>query len=74
MTDTKQGRFTKADELLADSLRTLSQLLAKHYGKKVIVLIDEYDVPLDKAFQGGYYTEMVNADSESFRECAEDQS
>ena len=59
LTDTKQGRFTMADELLADSLRTLSQLLAKHYEKKVIVLIDEYDVPLDKAFQGGYYTEMV---------------
>ena len=38
----------------------LSQLLARHYGRKVILLIDEYDVPLDKAFQGGYYDEMVS--------------
>lgn len=42
------------------SLQTLSQLLEKHYGQKVILLIDEYDVPLDKAFQGGYYDEMVS--------------
>ena len=34
-------------------------MLAKHYGTKVILLIDEYDVPLDKAFQHGYYNEMV---------------
>ena len=60
LTDIKDGIFTMADEILVDSLRTLSQLLAKHYGKKVILLIDEYDVPLDKAFQGGYYTEMVS--------------
>lgn len=60
LTDIKDGTFTMADEVLVDSLRTLSQLLAKHYGKKVILLIDEYDVPLDKAFQGGYYTEMVS--------------
>ena len=53
------GKFTMADEMLVDSLRTLSQLLAKHYGRKVILLIDEYDVPLDKAFQAGYYDEMV---------------
>ena len=32
----------------------------KHYGKKTIILIDEYDVPLDKAFQNGYYNEMVS--------------
>ena len=60
LTDIKDGKFTMADEVLADSLRTLSQLLAKHYGRKVILLIDEYDVPLDKAFQGGYYAEMVS--------------
>ena len=60
LTDIKNGRFTMADEILVDSLRTLSQLLAKHYGKKVILLLDEYDVPLDKAFQGGYYAEMVS--------------
>lgn len=33
--------------------------MCKHYGKKTIILIDEYDVPLDKAFQKGYYDEMV---------------
>lgn len=41
------------------ALKKLSELLYKHYGKKTIVLIDEYDVPLDKAFQHGYYREMV---------------
>lgn len=41
------------------SLLVLSELLAKHYGKEVIILIEEYDVPLDKAFQYGYYDEMV---------------
>lgn len=40
-------------------LKKLSELLYQHYGKKVIILIDEYDVPLDKAFQHGYYKEMV---------------
>lgn len=43
-----------------DSLRVLSELLCKHYDKKAILLIDEYDVPLDKAFQHGYYKEMVS--------------
>lgn len=42
------------------SLKNLSELLYKHYGQKTIVLIDEYDVPLDKAFQDGYYKEMVS--------------
>ena len=56
----KDGRFLLMDDILADSLKTLSQLLHKHYGQKVILLIDEYDVPLDKAFQAGYYDEMVN--------------
>ncbi len=41
------------------SLKTLSELLEKHYGEKVIVLIDEYDVPLAKAFENGYYDQMV---------------
>ena len=41
------------------SLKRLSELLYKHYGKNTIILIDEYDVPLDKAFQYGYYREMV---------------
>ena len=48
-----------AAELLKDSLQVLSRLLEKHYGKKVIMLIDEYDVPLDKAYQSGYYDDMV---------------
>ena len=41
------------------ALKKLSELLYKHYGQKTLVLIDEYDVPLDKAFQHGYYREMV---------------
>lgn len=55
-----QGVFAMNDELLVDSLLTLSQLLSKHYDRKVILLIDEYDVPLDKAFQAGYYDRMVS--------------
>ena len=55
-----RGLFAMEEELLVDSLRTLCQLLAKHYSCKVILLIDEYDVPLDKAFQAGYYEEMVS--------------
>ncbi len=47
-------------ENTADSLRLLSQLLFLHYNKKVVILIDEYDVPLDKAFQNGYYSEMTS--------------
>lgn len=55
----EDGKFTMDDEMLVDSLRTLSQLLSKHFSQKVILLIDEYDVPLDKAFQAGYYDEMI---------------
>ena len=55
----KTGAFTMSDELLKDSLQTLSQLLQRHYGQSVIMLIDEYDVPLDKAYQLGYYDSMV---------------
>ena len=54
------SRYAMPDDALIDSLKTLSLLLEKHYGQKVILLIDEYDVPLDKAFQNGYYDEMVN--------------
>ena len=60
LTAIKEGSFMMTDDILADSLKTLSQLLARHYGQKVILLIDEYDVPLDKAFQAGYYDEMVS--------------
>ena len=59
LTAVRDGRLLMADDILIDSLRILSELLEKHYSKKVIVLIDEYDVPLDKAFQAGYYDEMV---------------
>lgn len=52
------GKYTIDGELLTSALLILSQLLYKHYGKKAIILIDEYDVPLDKAFQHGYYKEM----------------
>ena len=54
------SKYAMSDDALIDSLKTLSLLLEKHYGQKVILLIDEYDVPLDKAFQAGYYNEMVN--------------
>ena len=55
-------RFLKEQDTQDDvreSLKMLSSLLYQHYGQKVILLIDEYDVPLDKAFQHGYYREMV---------------
>ena len=45
---------------IEDSIRMLSKLLFKHFGQKAVILIDEYDVPLDKAFQNGYYKEMVS--------------
>lgn len=54
------GDFRMSDAAMEKALLTLTVLLEKHYGKKVILLIDEYDVPLDKAFQYGYYNEMVS--------------
>ena len=57
---TSEAIYDITDATLIDSMQTLSQLLEKHYGQKVILLIDEYDVPLDKAFQRGYYDEMVS--------------
>ncbi len=53
------GSFAMSDKVLQDSLLILSQCLQKYYGKKVVILIDEYDVPLDKAYQSGYYDDMV---------------
>ena len=47
-------------DIVSSSMKMLSALLYKHYGKKTVILIDEYDVPLDKAFQHGYYKEMVH--------------
>lgn len=54
------GKYSMDEDMLVSSLQTLSQLLCQHYGQKAIILIDEYDVPLDKAFQHGYYKEMVS--------------
>ena len=48
-----------SNDSLVYSIRELTELLEKHYGQKVIVLIDEYDVPLAKANENGYYDEMV---------------
>ena len=53
----KQRDVSESD--IAASFRMLSKLLYQHYGQKVVLLIDEYDVPLDKAFHHGYYREMV---------------
>jgi hypothetical protein len=60
MINVENGVFTMPEAVLKTSLRTLSELLEEHYNRKVIILIDEYDVPLDKAFQAGYYDEMVS--------------
>ena len=64
LTDEDKAYFAKmltgTDENIEDSIRKLSQLLYKHHGKKAVIIIDEYDVPLDKAYQNGYYREMVS--------------
>lgn len=54
-----QSILTGTDENIENSLKTLSRFLYKYYDRKTIIIIDEYDVPLDKAFQNGYYKEMV---------------
>lgn len=46
-------------DTLSGSLKDFCRLLEKHYGRKTVLLIDEYDVPLQKAFYNGYYDEMV---------------
>lgn len=56
----KDGTNAMDEKVLVSSLQILSQLLYKHFGQKTVILIDEYDVPLDKAFQNGYYKEMVS--------------
>lgn len=53
------GHYQMSDDVLYGSLQMLSELLYKHFNQKTVILIDEYDVPLDKAFQHGYYREMV---------------
>lgn len=47
------------EDIQEESLYLLSEMLYKHYGSKVVILIDEYDVPLDKAYSNGYYNEMI---------------
>lgn len=65
LTENDKERFTEllkrdmSEAALYSSLRELSQLLQKHHDSKVILLIDEYDVPLAKAFEQGYYDRMV---------------
>ena len=59
MISVRDGLYTMDEKILESSLKKLSELLYKHYEKKVIILIDEYDVPLSKAFNNGYYKEMV---------------
>ena len=56
----EHGEYAMSDEVLSKSLLTLSRFLQKHFGQSTIVLIDEYDVPLDKAYQSDYYDDMVN--------------
>ncbi|MDO5424716.1 MAG: AAA family ATPase [Eubacteriales bacterium] len=53
------GNYSMSDAALEYSLLTLSSLLEQHYGRKTMIFIDEYDVPLEKAFQGGFYEEML---------------
>ena len=60
LTIIEDGSFVFNKDKLISSLQLLSQMLYKHYGQKVVILIDEYDVPLDKAFQNGYYKDMVS--------------
>ena len=55
----QDGKYVMSEDILISSLQILSELLYKHYRIKTVILIDEYDVPLDKAFQNGYYREMV---------------
>ena len=56
----QNGKYAMDEDTLESALQTLSELLYRHYGQKVVILVDEYDVPLDKAYQNGYYKEMVS--------------
>lgn len=60
LTCLREGSYQMTEVVLESSLQTLCYLLSKHYDSQVILLIDEYDVPLDKAFQAGYYDEMIS--------------
>ena len=54
------GKYTMDDDIVIAGIQMLSHLLDKQCGQKTVILIDEYDVPLDKAFENGYYKEMVS--------------
>lgn len=56
----QDGKYAMDEDTLESALQTLSELLYRHYGQKVVILVDEYDVPLGKAYQNGYYKEMVS--------------
>ena len=58
--DPSKPMFVINTDVLQSSLLILSTLLHKHYGIPAVILIDEYDVPLDKAYLGGYYDEFMN--------------
>ena len=55
----KNGKFSMDEDILVSSVQILSYLLFRHFGQKTVILIDEYDVPLDKAFENGYYKQMA---------------
>lgn len=55
----RQGMYAMPDAVLMGSLKTLSMLLKEYYKTEVIILIDEYDVPLAKASERGYYESMA---------------
>ncbi len=58
--DSLKSTFAMSESTITSSLNTLSQLLERYYGQKVIILIDEYDVPLAKANSHGYYDKMID--------------
>ena len=60
ITGMQNGKFSMDEDILGSSIQILSYLLFRHFGQKAVILIDEYDVPLDKAFENGYYWEMVS--------------
>lgn len=60
ITGMQNGKFSMDEDILGSSIQILSYLLCRHFGQKAVILIDEYDVPLDKAFENGYYQEMVS--------------
>lgn len=58
-----------SDSVASVSLRSLSDFLSRYYGKKVILLLDEYDTPMQEAYIGGYWKEMVTTTSEKYADC-----